>query len=73
MHLSLTGSVGNERLGAADVVKGDEDYADQVRSKSNLFPIYGGSCEQMLTLLSHSLIRCLQQKQSKFGLIACYM
>ena len=33
----LTGSVGNERLSAADVVKGDEDYADQERSKSNGF------------------------------------
>ena len=26
----LTGSVGNERLSAADVVEGDEDHADQV-------------------------------------------
>ena len=34
-HITLTGLVGNERLSAADVVKGDEDHADQVRSQSN--------------------------------------
>ena len=35
---TLTGSVGNERLSSADVVKGDEDHADQVRSGSISFP-----------------------------------
>lgn len=30
------GSVGNERLSAADVVKGDEDYADQETVKTGL-------------------------------------
>ena len=29
-YITLTGSVGNERLSAADVVEGDEDHADQV-------------------------------------------
>ena len=32
---TLTGSVGNERLSVADVVKGDEDHADQVRIRSS--------------------------------------
>ena len=37
-HITLTGSVGNERLSAADVVEGDENHADQVRSNSSLVP-----------------------------------